>query len=75
MNCAEKSALLLPSSSLMAVDRTFLAPAIDVAAYFELDAAQAREIALQVARPVSKGAEAARHGISKGRNRTDGLRF
>jgi serine/threonine-protein kinase HipA len=43
-----------------------LALAMDVARYFELDAAKAREISKQVGKAVSKWrAEAARHGISK----------
>ena len=43
-----------------------LALAMDVARYFELDTTRAREIAAQVANPVSKWRkEAARHGISK----------
>ena len=43
-----------------------LALAMDVARYFELDTTWAREIAAQVANPVSKWRkEAARHGISK----------
>jgi serine/threonine-protein kinase HipA len=41
--------------------------AMSVAKYFELDTAQAREIAAQVGRAVSKWrSEAARHGITKG---------
>ena len=44
-----------------------LALALDVAGYFELDAAQAREIAGQVGKAVSKWRdEAARYGLSKG---------
>lgn len=43
-----------------------LALAMDVAKYFELDPAKAREIAAQVGKAVSKWrGEAARHGISK----------
>jgi serine/threonine-protein kinase HipA len=43
-----------------------LALALDVAGYFELDAAQAREIAGQVGKAVSQWRhEAARHGLSK----------
>jgi serine/threonine-protein kinase HipA len=43
-----------------------LALAMDVARYFELDAARAREISKQVGKAVSKWrAEAARHGITK----------
>jgi serine/threonine-protein kinase HipA len=43
-----------------------LALAMSVAKYFELDTAQAREIAAQVGRAVSKWrSEAARHGITK----------
>jgi hypothetical protein len=39
---------------------------VDVAGYFELDAAQAREIAGQVGKAVSKWRdESARHGLSK----------
>jgi serine/threonine-protein kinase HipA len=43
-----------------------LALAMDVARYFELDAAKAREISKQIGKAVSKWrAEATRHGISK----------
>jgi serine/threonine-protein kinase HipA len=40
---------------------------MEVAGYFELDAAKAREIAAQVGKAVSKWrAEAARHGLARG---------
>ncbi|MGC2229114.1 MAG: hypothetical protein WA578_19250, partial [Candidatus Sulfotelmatobacter sp.] len=43
-----------------------LALAMDVAGYFELDASQARNIAQQVGKAVSKWRdEAARHGLTK----------
>jgi serine/threonine-protein kinase HipA len=43
---------------------------LDVAGYFELDAAQAREIAAQVGKAVSKWRdESARHGLSNGEMR------